>query len=199
MYRDYIKRFLDLIICILALPIFILICIPVALAIKLDDHGPIFYLGKRIGRGMKEFSMVKFRSMQMNSPDIRNEDGSTFKSGTDPRLTRVGKILRKTSIDEIPQIINIFKGDMSLVGPRPSPIGNENLYPERYFRKLTIRPGITGYNQATLRNKATMEQRINNDLYYVDHISFWMDLKIIWLTLLFVLRRKNIYSDEVYG
>lgn len=199
MYRDYIKRFLDLIICILALPIFILICIPVALAIKLDDHGTIFYLGKRIGRGMKEFSMVKFRSMQMNSPDIRNEDGSTFKSGTDPRLTRVGKILRKTSIDEIPQIINIFKGDMSLVGPRPSPIGNENLYPERYFRKLTIRPGITGYNQATLRNKATMEQRINNDLYYVDHISFWMDLKIIWLTLLFVLRRKNIYSDEVYG
>lgn len=199
MYRDYIKRFLDLIICILALPIFILICIPVALAIKLDDHGTIFYLGKRIGRGMKEFSMVKFRSMQMNSPDIRNEDGSTFKSGTDPRLTRVGKILRKTSIDEIPQIINIFKGDMSLVGPRPSPIGNENLYPERYFRKFTIRPGITGYNQATLRNKATMEQRINNDLYYVDHISFWMDLKIIWLTLLFVLRRKNIYSDEVYG
>lgn len=199
MYRDYIKRFLDLIICILALPIFILICIPVALAIKLDDHGTIFYLGKRIGRGMKEFSMVKFRSMQMNSPDIRNEDGSTFKSGTDPRLTRVGKILRKTSIDEIPQIINIFKGDMSLVGPRPSPIGNENLYPERYFRKLTIRPGITGYNQATLRNKATMEQRINNDLYYVNHISFWMDLKIIWLTLLFVLRRKNIYSDEVSG
>jgi lipopolysaccharide/colanic/teichoic acid biosynthesis glycosyltransferase len=199
MYRDYIKRFLDLIICILALPIFILICIPVALAIKLDDYGPIFYLGKRIGRGMKEFSMVKFRSMQMNSPDIRNENGSTFKSGTDPRLTRVGKILRKTSIDEIPQIINIFKGDMSLVGPRPSPIGNENLYPERYFRKFTIRPGITGYNQAILRNKATMEQRINNDLYYVDHISFLMDLKITWLTLLFVLRRKNIYSDEVSG
>src|SRR5690606_18350475 len=122
-----------------------------------------------LGKDMKEFKMYKFRSMKVNAPDIRNEDGTTFNSSDDARVTKVGRILRNTSVDEIPQLINVIKGDMSLVGPRPSPLGNKDIYPEEFFKKFEVRPGVTGYNQVILRNKATMEQRIKNDSYYVEN------------------------------
>ena len=170
--------------------------IPVAIMIKLEDKGPIFFNAPRIGKDMTEFPMYKFRSMKVNAPDIRNEDGSTFNSDDDPRVTKIGKILRKTSIDEIPQIINVLKGDMSFVGPRPSPLGNKDLYPKKYIRKFDVKPGITGYNQAVLRNSSTMEQRIANDLYYVETISFKLDFKIIYLTLISVLKSKNINRND---
>ncbi|KQB91652.1 UDP-phosphate galactose phosphotransferase [Geobacillus sp. PA-3] len=192
MYRYGIKRLFDVIGALLALPLLLIIMIPVSIMIKLEDKGPVFYIASRLGKDMKEFRMYKFRTMKVNAPDIRNEDGSTFNSDDDPRVTKVGKILRKTSIDELPQIINVLKGDMSFVGPRPSPLGNKDKYPKEYFRKFDVRPGITGYNQALLRNKSTMEQRVKNDLYYVENISFTLDIKIIFMTVVSVLKCKNI-------
>jgi len=192
MYRYGIKRFFDIIASLVVLPFLLLIMIPVIILIKLDDRGPIFYNAPRLGRNMKEFKMYKFRSMKVNAPDIRNEDGSTFNSNNDLRVTKIGKILRKTSIDELPQILNVLKGEMSFVGPRPSPLGNKNMYPKEYFRKFDVRPGITGYNQAVLRNKSTMEQRVANDLFYVENVSLLLDLKILYLTFMSVVKTKNI-------
>ena len=196
MYRNYIKPILDIMICILILPFFVIIYIPVAIIIKVYDKGPVFYSGKRLGKDLKEFAMMKFRTMKVNVPDIRNWDGSTFNSDNDPRLTRVGKRLRKTSIDEVPQILNVLKGEMSLIGPRPSPLGNTDKYPKEFFRKFEVKPGITGYNQIMLRNNSTMEQRVENDLYYIDHISFLLDFKIFWKTILIVLRAKGINRND---
>lgn len=196
MYRYGIKRFSDIVLSILSLPFLLLFLIPVAIIIKLEDRGPVFYNALRVGKDMDEFPMYKFRSMKVNAPDIRNEDGSTFNSDNDPRVTKIGKFLRKTSIDEIPQLLNVLKGDMSFVGPRPSPLGNKDLYPKEYFKKFEVRPGITGFNQAILRNQSTMEQRIKNDLYYVENISFKLDLKIIYLTLVSVVKSKNINRNN---
>ncbi len=193
MYSKGIKRILDFILALIFTPLVGLIYLIVAVLIKLDDGGAVLYKDVRIGLNMKKFEMYKFRSMIENAPDIRNPDGSTFNSSDDIRLTKIGRFLRITSIDELPQLINILKGDMSFVGPRPSPLGNTGIYPETYFRKFTIRPGITGYNQAILRNSATLEQRFSNDLYYVDNISFILDVKIIWMTILSVLKKENIW------
>ena len=110
--------------------------IPVVIMIKLEDKGPVFYNAPRLGKGMREFPMYKFRSMKVNAPDIRNEDGSTFNSDNDPRVTKIGNVLRKTSIDELPQLLNVLKGDMSFVGPRPSPLGNKDIYPKEFFKSL---------------------------------------------------------------
>ncbi|MEB6548869.1 sugar transferase [Heyndrickxia sporothermodurans] len=198
MYRYGIKRLFDVIVSLLALPFLVIIMIPVAILIKLEDRGPVFYNASRLGKNMKEFRMYKFRSMKVNAPDIRNKDGSTFNSENDPRVTRIGKILRRTSIDELPQLLNVLKGDMSFVGPRPSPLGNKNLYPKDYFRKFDVKPGITGYNQAVLRNKSTMEQRVENDLYYVENVSLFLDIKILFMTFVSVIKSKNInrYENE---
>lgn len=197
MYHYGIKRLIDILVSILVLPILLIIMIPVYILIKLEDRGPVFYNAPRLGKNMREFPMYKFRSMKVNAPDIRNEDGSTFNSDSDPRVTRIGKIIRKTSIDEIPQIVNVLKGDMSIVGPRPSPLGNKDMYPTEFFRKFEVRPGITGFNQAVLRNKSTMEQRVKNDLYYIDNVSLYLDAKIIFLTIKSVLKSKNINRNEI--
>lgn len=195
-YNRYIKRLLDIVLGIILLPFVLLISIPIAIFIKLDDGGPIFYKGKRLGKNMKPFAMYKFRSMKVNAPDLRNQDGSTYNAENDPRLTSIGKVLRKTSLDELPQVFNVINGTMSFIGPRPSPLGNEKLYSKEYLIKFKIRPGITGYNQALLRNSATMEERWKNDIYYTTHLSFALDIKIIFLTLKTVLLKKNIYRNE---
>jgi len=196
MYRNLIKRLLDIIISLILFPFLLIISIPIFLAIKFEDKGPVFYNSKRYGKGMKEFIMFKFRSMKINAADIRNEDGSTFNSDKDSRLTRVGKFIRKTSIDELPQLLNILKGEMSFVGPRPSPLGDKSKYPKDFFIRYEVVPGITGYNQILLRNSATLEERIKNDNFYVDHISLGLDFKIIFLTLFSVVNSKNIYRNK---
>lgn len=131
----------------------------------------------------------------MNAKDIRNADGSTYNSAQDDRQTKIGKFLRKTSLDELPQFINVLFGDMSFIGPRPSPMGNEITYTDYVKKKFTVRPGITGYNQALKRNSATLEERYKNDVYYAEHVSFGLDVKIILLTIKSVLLRKNIYNS----
>ena len=152
MYKNYIKRFLDIIIAIVALPFFFIELIFVAPIIFFSDKGPVFYNAPRVGRNGKLFKMCKFRSMYVNAPDIRNEDGSTYNSQNDLRVTPIGRILRKTSLDETAQILNILNGTMSLIGPRPDLPTALEKYTEEERKKLNVRPGITGYNQAFYRN-----------------------------------------------
>ena len=196
MYKNCVKRLIDIMICLLILPIFMVIYIPIAILIKLDDGGPILYCGERVGKDLEVYRMYKFRSMVINAPDLRNEDGSTFNSSNDNRLTKVGKFIRKLSIDELPQILNVLKGDMSLIGPRPSPLGNEHLYSKIYLRKFNVRPGITGYTQAFFRNNATIEEKQKSDLYYVENISIKLDTTVLLKTILTVLKREGVYSND---
>lgn len=192
MYRSIIKRGLDFLTVILLIPFFIIIFIPIAIAIKLEDRNSIFYTSTRIGKDKKEFQMYKFRSMKENAPDIRNNDGTTYNSENDSRVTKVGRFLRKSSLDEVPQIINIFKGDMSLIGPRPSPLGDKSHYSKDFFLKFLEKPGITGLSQAKVRNNATMDERIELDKFYINNISFFLDFKIIFWTILAVIKKNNI-------
>ena len=199
MYKKFGKRALDIVLCLIAVPIFALIFIFVAPAIYFADRGPVFYNAERLGRNGKIFKMYKFRSMRMNAPDLRNADGSTFNSEDDPRLTRIGKFIRKTSLDEAPQIFNVLKGDMSIIGPRPDLPEHRRLYEGSEERKLDIRPGVSGYNQAYFRNTAPWKERIKNDIYYIDHLSIWLDVKIFFITAAMVLCRKNVYTAMPNG
>lgn len=194
-YQLSIKRFIDIIICLIALPFVLIILIPVAIAIKIEDQGPIFYHSGRIGVGFKEFGMLKFRSMKVNAPDLRNEDGSTFNSNVDPRVTKVGHFLRETSIDEIPQIFNILKGDMSIIGPRPGDVESKDTYDNEEKDKLLIRPGITGYTQAYYRNNLGVREKRLYDAWYAHNVSFMLDIKIFFKTIATVLKRENIYTN----
>ena len=193
MYKYFIKRFLDIIIGIIGLIILIPIYLIVAPIIHFTDGGPVFFNGERLGYKCNVFKMFKFRSMRVNAPDIRNEDGSTFNSEDDPRVTSIGRFLRKTSLDEIPKFINVLIGDMSFVGPRPGTIDSEHSDNER--KRRSVRPGITGYSQALMRNSDTMEERMNNDCYYADNVSFKLDCYIVWKTIYSVLFHKNIYRN----
>jgi lipopolysaccharide/colanic/teichoic acid biosynthesis glycosyltransferase len=195
MYKYVLKRLIGFVLALIALPFVLIVAIPVAIMIKSEDGGPVLYKGKRIGKDKKEFGMFKFRSMKVDAPDIRNDDGSTYNSENDPRLTKVGRFIRKTSIDELPQILNVLLGQMAWIGPRPSPLGNLEKYPEYYEKKCRVLPGITGYTQAKLRNSATMTERMENDIYYAEHISFPLDLKIVFMTIKTVLFRKGIYHN----
>lgn len=194
-YQLGIKRLIDIIICLIALPFVLIILIPVAIAIKIEDQGPIFYHSGRIGVGFKEFGMLKFRSMKVNAPDLRNDDGSTFNSNVDPRVTKVGHFLRETSIDEIPQIFNILKGDMSIIGPRPGDIESKDTYDNEEKDKLLIRPGITGYTQAYYRNNLGVRDKRLYDAWYAHNVSFMLDIKIFFKTITTVLKRENIYTN----
>ena len=143
MYKYLIKKFLDIILAIILLPFLFAIIIVIGPFIYLEDGGSVFYISKRLGKRGRVFEMYKFRTMKENSRDIRNADGSTFNSIDDPRVTRMGRILRRTSIDELPQIINVLKGDMSFIGPRPDLPEHIMLYTKEEKRKLKIKPGIT--------------------------------------------------------
>lgn len=196
MYVKVWKRVLDILISLFVFPLFAILYVIVGVAILCDDHGPIFYKAGRLGKGGRIFKMYKFRSMKVNAPDLRNADGTTFNSRSDDRVTRVGRILRSTSIDEVPQILNILKGDMSVVGPRPDPPDIIALYHGKVKKKLQVLPGITGYSQAYYRNSSTLEQRFNGDVYYVEHMSLWLDIKIMFKTVLTVLSHENVYRNE---
>ena len=195
MYRTFWKRVLDWMAALMATPFVLLAVAAAAIAIKLEDGGPVFYNAERIGRNGRLFRMMKLRSMKVNAPDIRLADGSTYNGEDDPRVTKVGRFLRKTSVDELPQIFNVLTGDMSLIGPRPDPPDWLDRYPEDIRVFLTVRPGITGYSQAYFRNSADGEQKMQHDAYYATHCSFWMDVKILFQTIAVVLKRENTYKD----
>ncbi|HHX31542.1 MAG TPA: sugar transferase [Bacteroidales bacterium] len=193
MYKKYFKRICDLILALVALPFWFIILVIIGPIIYFQDKGPIFYNAPRLGKDGKIFKMYKFRSMKVNAPDLRNEDGSTFNSEDDPRLTKIGKFIRKTSLDETPQLINIIKGDMSIIGPRPDLPEHRELYEGNEERKLEVRPGVSGYNQAYYRNTVPWKERIQNDIYYIDHLTARMDIKVFFKTAVSVLKREDVY------
>ena len=197
MYNKAIKRVFDLLISLLVLPLFLIAFLIFAPIIYLTDHGPVFYNAERVGKNGKLFKMYKFRSMKVNAPDIRLEDGSTYNSENDPRVTKIGRFLRKTSIDELPQILNVIIGNMSIVGPRPNlPTLEYEFLAEPQKHRLLVKPGITGYSQAFFRNSVDSTSKTANDNYYVDNLSFWLDLKILFKTFISVVNHKNIYISN---
>lgn len=195
MYRYFFKRIFDILISFVGLIIFILLYLVLGPIVYFTDRGPIFYNANRIGLNGKLFKMYKFRSMYVNAPDIRNEDGSTYNADDDPRVTPIGRFMRKTSLDEFPQFLNVFLGDMSIIGPRPDPPDDIYIYTEEQKQKLNVKPGITGYNQAYYRNSVLQDEKFANDVYYAKHISFILDCKIFFKTILVVLKHDNVYND----
>ena len=196
MYEIYFKRVIDILLSILALPIWIIVAAPIMIAIKIEDGGPVFYKSMRVGKHFKQFAMFKFRSMKVNAPDYRNTDGSTYNSSNDPRVTKVGKFLRETSLDETPQLLNIIKGDMSIIGPRAGDWESVDTYEVDEKDKCKVRPGLTGYCQAYYRNNATVREKRLKDAWYANNISLWLDLKIFFKTIATVVKRENLYTNS---
>ena len=199
MYKHFFKRLIDIVGALILLPFVVLEIIVLAPFIWLTDKGPVFYNADRAGKGYKPFKMFKLRSMYVNSPDLKNPDGSTFNSDNDPRVTPIGRIMRKTSLDEFPQFLNILLGDMSFVGPRPKLYHAEKTlesFEGDKRKSYSVKPGVTGYAQAYYRNSITQDEKFHWDAYYAEHISFWMDVKIIWQTIISVIARKNINTVE---
>ena len=196
---DFIKRFIDLIIGVVGLAICLPFFIIIAIAIKLDSKGPVFFKHKRIGKHGKDLYIYKFRTMINNAedaikdftPEQKKEFEENFKLENDPRVTRVGKILRKTSIDELPQIINILKGEMAIIGPRPIVKSELEKYGVNKNKFLSVVPGLTGYWAANGRSEVSYEERMAMELYYVDHRSLILDLKIFVKTIGSVLTGRG--------
>lgn len=193
------KRVIDVVLSIVGLillsPVFLLI----GLIIKLDSKGPVFFAHTRIGKNGKLIKIYKFRTMQQNAeemiknftPEQLKEYRKNYKLKHDPRVTKLGKFLRKTSLDELPQIVNIIKGDLSIIGPRPVVEEELELYEENKEKFLSITPGLTGYWQANGRSSTTYEERMKMELYYVDNCSFSMDVKIFFKTIVSVFKREG--------
>lgn len=196
MYEKFLKRIIDILVSLICLPIFIIVYIIFGLLIKIEDKGPIFYKADRIGKDSKPYGMYKFRSMKVNAPVLLNNDGSTYNAKDDSRVTKIGKFLRETSIDEIPQILNVLKGDMSIIGPRASLLSVIDTFKEDERDKMNVRPGITGYTQAYYRNGLSNREKRLKDAWYANNISFYIDIKILFKTVSTVLRRKGIYTNN---
>lgn len=176
-------------------PLFLLVFLVVGTLILIFEGKPVLYSSPRRGKDGKIFTMHKFRSMVNDAPDLRLPDGSTYNAPDDERLTRIGKIIRRTSLDELPQVINIFKGEMSFIGPRPTmteiPLSEYDSY---RLKKIQVRPGVTGYTQAYFRNSIPQEEKFKRDAFYVDNLTFIFDLKILLKTVATVFLRKNVYK-----
>ena len=198
-YYKYIKRILDIVLSsigfIVLLPIFGMI----ALCVKLDSRGPVFFKHKRIGKNGKEIYIYKFRTMVKNAEDMikdftpeqAKEFRKNYKLKDDPRITKVGKVLRKTSLDELPQLLNIIKGELSIIGPRPVIEEELEKYGDNKKKFLSVTPGLTGYWAANGRSCTSYEERMELELYYVDKMSFKLDVKILIKTALTVLIRQG--------
>ena len=195
MYQHVFKRLLDIVIGVIALVPVCLVILIFGIAIKLEDGGPIFYNAARVGKDGRDFIMYKLRSMRVNAPDLVMEDGSTYNGADDPRMTKVGALLRKTSLDELPQFLNVLKGDMSVVGPRPDLRRETELYTGEEGLKLTVKPGITGYAAVMGRNSLPWHDRLALDVYYVKHISFALDAKVFFRTFATVFKQEGIYVE----
>ncbi len=195
MHRPYrLKRLLDLAIVLLTAPITVPLMIGCAIAVRLDSPGPILFSQERTGRNGRRFRMHKFRTMVENAEELKETvahlnvlEPPDFKIIDDPRITRVGRILRRTSLDELPQLFNIVRGEMSIVGPRPTSFA-PGTYDLWHAHRLEITPGLTGLWQVTSRNEASFDERVRLDIQYVRTASLWLDLQIIVRTVSAVLR-----------
>lgn len=193
----FIKQLFDIIIGLIALPFVLLFTIVVGILIKIEDGGPIFYKAQRIGKDSRIFSMYKFRSMKVNAPNILNADGSTYNAKDDPRVTKIGRFIRETSIDEIPQFLNILVGDMSFIGPRAGDVEGLGTYQDDELPKMSVRPGLTGYTQAYFRNGLSVREKRLKDAWYAQNMSLWLDIKILFRTVKTVFCRENLYTNDI--
>lgn len=198
------KRIIDILEGVVGVILLIPVTIGVYIARKIlkEDDGPLFYEQLRYGKGGKQFRIYKFRSMCMNADkrlkeyldqndEAKKEFEENHKLKNDPRITKIGNVLRKTSIDELPQLINVLKGDMSLIGPRPIVDGEIEKYGKNKDKFLSVKPGITGYWAANGRSDTSYDERIEMELYYVDNISFKLDVKIFFKTISSVIKKEG--------
>ncbi len=199
-FYNFIKRAFDIVGSSLFMILFFWLFLIVALAIKIDDGGPVFYLSTRIGKGGKPFRFYKFRSMRVDADDMKDDvlhlnemQGDLFKIKDDPRITRVGKLLRRTSIDELPQIFNILKGDMSFVGPRPPLPEEVENYTGDAFYKLSVIGGLTCYWQVGGRSLLDFEKMVRLDKKYIMERGVWTDIKLLFRTIPAVFKGDGAY------
>jgi lipopolysaccharide/colanic/teichoic acid biosynthesis glycosyltransferase len=195
-----LKRIFDILLSAVGLIISSVIFLLVTIAIKREDNGPVIYKQRRVGKNGKEFDMYKFRSMCVDADEKlaalkeQNEvEGAMFKIKDDPRITKVGKFIRKTSIDELPQLYNVLRGDMSIVGPRPPLPSEVAEYTEYDMQRLWVIPGCTGLWQATVRNTVGFDEMVQLDLEYIQKSSLWYDFYIILLTVKMLISPKGAY------
>lgn len=194
MYSRFFKRMLDILLSLAGLPVLLIVYLVFGMLIVKEDRGPVFYLAERVGKDSKIFKMYKFRSMKVNSPKLMNSDGSTYNSDDDPRVTNIGKLMRETSIDEIPQIINVLRGEMSIIGPRASLASALGTFEADEIDKMKVKPGITGFTQAFYRNGLSNKEKRVKDAWYANNVSFGLDFKIFLKTIIVVLKREGIYT-----
>ena len=194
MYPRFVKRILDILLALTVLPFVAVVIMVSGILIYAEDKGPVFYLAARMGKDKKPFMMYKLRTMYVNAPDLRFADGSTYNAVDDPRMTRVGRFLRKSSIDELPQVINVLKGDMSFIGPRPDDLKEAELYQGDESLKLDVLPGISGYAQVYGRNAISWRERLVLDVEYVQRIGFLLDMRIFFRTFLTVFSQSDVYA-----
>ena len=195
-WRAAAKRGCDITGAAAGLVLFSPLFVCVSLALRLASPGRILFRQARLGRGNRQFIVYKFRTMIEGAPDIRNADGSTFNAEGDPRVTRIGHILRKTSLDELPQLFNVLAGSMSLVGPRPDQVDQAAYYTEEEWRKNLVKPGITGLAQINGRNSICWTARKQFDLEYVAHHSLRLDLRILCRTFPYVLAGRGVFAKR---
>lgn len=201
-YR-FVKRCMDLILSLAAMPLYLILYVLAAVAIKCTDGGPVLYKSMRIGKDGKPFYMYKFRTMALNAdkledfltPEELEQYKKEYKLEHDPRVTGIGNLLRRTSLDELPQILNVIKNDMSLIGPRPVLDEETWLYGKDRRLLLSVKPGLTGYWQAYARNSAGYAdgRRQEMELYYIKNKSLWLEVKILFATIKRVVSRKGVY------
>ena len=191
MYRKFFKRFFDLSVSLFGLIILAPIFLLLAIVIKIDSKGPVIFKQQRLGKNGKVFNMYKFRSMCVGA---EQQEGGVYSGKGDKRVTRIGKILRATSLDEIPQLVNIIKGDMSFIGPRP-PLTYHPWHFDKYTdeqkRMFEVRPGITGWAQINGRKVVEWNKRIELNVWYVDHVTLWLDIKIFFKTIFKVFKNSD--------
>ncbi len=187
------KEIFDRVVAFIALVILLPLFLVVAVLIKVDSKGPVFFLQERVGKDGKVFKTIKFRTMTIEAP---HKTKGIYIDKNNPYVTRVGKFLRRSGIDELPQVINVLKGDMSFVGPRPTLEYQVKKYDDFQRKRLLMKPGITGWALVNGRNKLTWPERIKLDVWYVEHWSFWLDLKILFKTVWVVARGEGLYADR---
>lgn len=190
MYKNVIKRVCDLILALLLLVLAFIPMIIVAICIKIEDGGPIIYKSKKVGKNCKVFNVYKFRSMKVDRQELHSN------LSHEQMVTKVGKVIRKTSLDELPQLINILKGEMSFIGPRPWIPEYYEWFTDEQKRRSNVLPGISGLAQVKGRNGISIFKKIEYDLYYVEHISMWLDIKIVFETIVQVFKKTNAEISE---
>jgi len=199
-FQFFVKRVFDIILSLIGIIILLPIYLIIAIAIKLDSKGPVLFKQVRVGKNRKDFVIYKFRTMVVSAESKRelqidpsNMDNFVFQSKSDNRVTKVGSFLRNTSLDEIPQLFNVLFGDMSLVGPRPEIPDVVKYYPENYYQRLLVLPGITGLAQVSGRGEIELGKTIYYDLTYISNFSIWNDIKILFTTVFKVFKRDGAF------